>query len=55
MPKKKEAPLDPKEQKRRFEELAREAGASASAKDFRDALKRVVEAPHGRQPAKSKQ
>jgi hypothetical protein len=42
MPKKKEPPLSPTEQRRRFEELARKSGAKASTKELRDALRRVA-------------
>ncbi len=42
MPKKKESPLSAAEQRRRFEVLAREAGASTSGKDLREAVKRVA-------------
>jgi hypothetical protein len=42
MPKKKEPPLTPKEQRRRFEELARESGASSSPKELREVLGRIA-------------
>jgi hypothetical protein len=43
MPKKKEPPLTPEEQRKRFEELARQAGASSSPKeDVRKALERIA-------------
>jgi hypothetical protein len=42
MPKKKEPPLSPNEQRRRFEALARQAGASASSKQLREMLGRIA-------------
>lgn len=42
MPKRKEPELTPAEQKKRFEELARQAGASASPKQFREVLGRIA-------------
>lgn len=42
MPRKKEAPLSAAEQRKRFEELARETGASTSKKEMRDVIERVA-------------
>ena len=42
MPKKKDPPLSVAEQRRRFEELARKSGASASSKNFRHLIERVA-------------
>ena len=44
MPKKKAPPLTPEEQRKRFEALARQAGAQGSAKQFKETLGRVLTA-----------
>ena len=48
MPKKKEPPLSAEEQRKRFEELARESGARTSSKDLRGTLKRVAKSDAGK-------
>jgi hypothetical protein len=48
MPKKKEPPLSAEEQRKRFEELARESGARTSSKDMREALKRAAQSDAGK-------
>lgn len=53
MPRKKQPDLDPDEQKKRFEALARQTGASASAEQFREAVKRIAKARLGKKPEKS--
>jgi hypothetical protein len=53
MPKKKEPPLSPAEQKKRFEALAREVGARQSAEQFKKNLRKIAGAT-GKQPVKKK-
>jgi len=52
MPKKKDPPLTPEEQKRRFEATARRVGAHGSAKEFRQTLGRVLSAKVKPKPCK---
>jgi len=54
MPKKKQPPLTPQEQRRRFEALARQAGASASSKELRDAIERVARPKPAKEPRKKR-
>ena len=42
MPKRKEPELTPAEQKKRFEELARQSGASGSSEDLKKILKVIA-------------
>lgn len=42
MPKKKSPPLPDSEQKKRFEKIAKETGATASAKELREVLEKVA-------------
>jgi hypothetical protein len=42
VPKKKEPPLTPEEQRKRFEQLAKETGASRSTENFRRMLGSVL-------------
>jgi hypothetical protein len=42
MPKKKEPPLSAEEQRKRFEELAREVGAHGSARDLKKTIGRIA-------------
>lgn len=41
MPRKKDPPLSPAEQRKRLEELARQVGATASAGDIKKTLSRI--------------
>jgi hypothetical protein len=42
MPKKKAPPLKPEEQRRRFEELARQVGARQTPEQFKKAVRRIA-------------
>jgi hypothetical protein len=54
MPKKKAPPLTPAEQRKRLEELARQAGAAASSKDLRETVRRIARAGDKTAPKKTK-